>query len=163
MTFCHRLSELELRVLTAETAATEQKAERYATERDLCDGMSGLRDGPGRLDSQVGSTSNALGEALTGLVQEVSLLSANAAAADPSVKSDPWKGECGLKGPPGGGPPGFGGIDGGTRLTAVARLKTLSPSPVAPCSSVGHSPSKASLTVAPGHFSSRPNTRPRAE
>ena len=48
-------------MLTAETAATEQKAECYATVRDLCDGMSGLREGLGRLDSQVGSTANALG------------------------------------------------------------------------------------------------------
>ena len=89
VTLRRRPSELELRVLTAETAATEQKAERYATERDLCGGMSGLRDALGRLDSQVDSTTNALGEALTGLVQEVSLLSAKAAAADPWVKSNP--------------------------------------------------------------------------
>ena len=106
MTFRQRLSELELRVLTDETTATEQKAERYATERDLCDGMSGLRDALGRLESQAVGTTNALGEALIGFVQEVSLLSAKVAAADPWVKSDPWKGDSCPKGPPGNGQPG---------------------------------------------------------
>ena len=90
-------TELQLRVLTAETAATEQKAERYAIERDLCAGVSSLRDDLARLDSQVGGTTHALGVTSTGLVQEVSLLSAKAAAADPWVKSDLWKGDAGPK------------------------------------------------------------------
>ena len=45
-------TELKLRVLTAETAATEQNAERYGTGRDLCAGVSSLRDDLARLDSQ---------------------------------------------------------------------------------------------------------------
>ena len=79
-----------------------------------------MRDALGRLDSQVGGTTNALGEALTGLVQDVSLLSAKAAAADPWVKSDPWKDDSSPKGPLGFGPPGGSGggppggnVDGG--------------------------------------------------
>ena len=61
-----RLNKLELRVHASETTAAEPKAERYAAERDFCNGLS-------KLDSQIGSTTTALGEALTGLMQEVLL------------------------------------------------------------------------------------------
>ena len=61
------LNELELRVRANGATATEQKAERHAAERDFCNGFS-------KLDSQIGSTTTALGEALTALVEEVSVL-----------------------------------------------------------------------------------------
>ena len=78
--FCQRLNELELRVHAAETEATEHNIERYTAERDFCNGLS-------KLDAHLGTTTNALGEALAGLVQEGSLLAT--AKADPWVASDP--------------------------------------------------------------------------
>ena len=47
-----RFSELELRLYTAETLATEQKADRLGTERDLCGGLTSLREDVVRLESQ---------------------------------------------------------------------------------------------------------------
>ena len=38
-----RFSELELSLLTTETTATEQKAERLGAERDVCGGLTSLR------------------------------------------------------------------------------------------------------------------------
>ena len=110
-----RFSELELRLLTAETTATEQKAERLVTERDFCGGLTSF-------ESQAGGTTSALGETLTGLVLETGLLKSKLAALDPWTSSDPWTGNSRPKGPlssnngqPGNnGSGGFGGGGGGS-------------------------------------------------
>ena len=69
-----RFSELELKLLSFETAASEQKVERLGAERDLCAGVASLRDDLTRLEAQTSGSCAALGKTLTGLVHEAQRL-----------------------------------------------------------------------------------------
>ena len=116
-----RFSELELRLLGAETTTTEQRAERLGAERDLCTGLSILREDPSRLEAQTGGSTAALDETLTGLVVEAQRLKSKLASLGPGHKDDPWSGDAGPKGPldsnngggGSGGPRGGGGLGPG--------------------------------------------------
>ena len=92
-----RFSELELGLLTTETTATEQKAERLGAERDFRGGLTSLREDLGRLEAQTSGSTAALGETLTGLVMEAQRIKTKLEGADPGNKDDPWSSGTGPK------------------------------------------------------------------
>ena len=96
-----RLGELELRVLVAQTEATEQKALRLGSERDLCTGVASLRDDLTRLEAQTSGSCAALGETLMGLGLEGQRLRSKLQGPELWGLSDPWTAKADGTGPKG--------------------------------------------------------------
>ena len=63
--FEKRCDELDLKLLGVRTEVAEQKAQRLGTERDLCTGVGDLRQDLARLEAQIGSSIQALGECIS--------------------------------------------------------------------------------------------------